>query len=166
ESKLVEALKPSFEHFEGRSPWLYLDHLGHLTVGIGHLVHRKGTPEHSLKQGIKAIWTYGLIQLRSNKAFGKEMATQCHAVVPVPKNGPASAKSYAKTHNAAFQRLSGLPSFKSLLERLDQDTGELRSATANDSSVPGVWGFDLANPEAPAANLTTLIKEAKQIEKL
>lgn len=46
----LQRIKEDIERHEGNVPYVYLDHLGYKTMGIGHLI-RQSEPEYLLKVG-------------------------------------------------------------------------------------------------------------------
>jgi len=162
---LINALKPSFEKFEGRSPWLYLDNLGHLTIGIGHLVHKKQAPDEELETGVKRLFSYAVLQVRTDPAAARNYLASCQAM-PAGKQKPkGSAAVRNRTLNAAVGRLNALDSYKSLVSRIDPTSGTL-ATVQDDGTVPGVWGYDLPNTDGAESNVAAMVNEARQIEKL
>lgn len=163
--KLVSSMKPSFEKFEGRSPWLYLDFLGHLTIGVGHLVHKKGGAQTDLESGIKKIWSYGMNQIRADAGFANEYLSACRSLPVGTVSGVSHAAVYNRTMTSAITSLKLIASYNSLIAQLGQSVGTT-TAMVSDPRVPGVWGYDLPASDSDQANVTVLIREAQHIEKL
>ena len=164
DSELIQALEPSFEKFEGRSPWLYLDSLGHLTIGIGHLVHKKGASRADLETGVSALFPYGIIQIRTHPDLARNYWSACQAVATGrQKNSPAEAVRN-RTLNAAVAKLDDL-GLGALRSRIDPVSG-LLSPVSDEGATPGVWGYDLPDTDASASNLAVMVEEAGAIEKL
>ncbi len=163
---LVSSLKPSLESFEGRSPWLYLDFLGHLTIGIGHLVHKKGGTPQALESGIKLVWSYGMTQIRADAGFAKEYLSVCRSAPPGPVTGESHAAVYNRTMKAAITHLGSIASYGSLLTRIGESTGAIAAAAADNPLVPGVWGYPLPASTCDQQNIRVLIQEAQSIEQL
>lgn len=64
---LIDAYLPIVRAHEGAIPFLYRDSVGHLTIGIGHLVHKANAyaknPKkkmQSLRQSLEYVWSFGV----------------------------------------------------------------------------------------------------------
>lgn len=149
DKELTKSLQPSFEKWEGRSPWLYLDYPpGNLTIGIGHLVYKKTEPRAKLEAGLKALLHYGMVSLRSDADYAIEYATYCVAN-SAKAPGPVRARK--------------LESVQALLRRIEPETGRLGASKDNADLTPGVWGIDLPQAKDDAKNLAVLLAEAERI---
>ena len=164
-TRLIEALKPTFEEYEGRSPWLYLDSLGHLTIGVGHLVHMKGGSLDDLETGIKELFPYGILQMRTNSAVAQDYLSSCQAVADGKQKMADAEGVRNRTVKAAVAKLDSLGHYKSLISSINSSSGLLTSAR-DDGATPGVWGYDLPDTGASESNVAVMVQEAQGLEKL
>jgi GH24 family phage-related lysozyme (muramidase) len=54
--EVIDWIKEQLKKHEGTVPWMYLDHDGNLTIGVGHKVV---SDDDSLQGGIEKLWKYG-----------------------------------------------------------------------------------------------------------
>lgn len=102
---------------EGRIAWMYLDSNGHLTIGIGHLIAKKGSDKRTVRESVAAIWSYGFSSLRAAPPIRYGKAT--NSMTP----GPVSVRSegeFASVWNAG---------------------AGVCQETPQSQLVPGVWGY-------------------------
>lgn len=84
----IDGLLPTLgnKDHEGRIPYFYNDSKGHLTIGIGHLIVRKGSNKAAVRTGVQAIVSYGFINKPVPPA--KEHGHPHNGKKPGPLNAP------------------------------------------------------------------------------
>ena len=100
---------------EGRIPYFYLDSLGHLTIGIGHLVAKHGSSKDKVRTALQQIFKYRFTELNGSRWTKFSEPTSCNFLNP-----RGSLGLELSTINDRFNRMCR-PAFP-------------------DHLIPGVWG--------------------------
>lgn len=62
---------------EGRIPYFYLDSLGHLTIGVGHLMAKHGSTKDKVRTAVQQIFKYRFTQLNGSRWTKFTEPTSC-----------------------------------------------------------------------------------------
>jgi GH24 family phage-related lysozyme (muramidase) len=128
---------------ENRIPWLYRDNLGHLTIGVGHLLLKveKSKARDNYKAPLTNLLTYEHEFVRDSQTFAADYVAFCAVKAKTPSLlGPIEGQGAV----VAF-------------------VDKLTTSTVVDDTVPGPWGLELDTyKKAKAENppLELLIDEA------
>jgi GH24 family phage-related lysozyme (muramidase) len=137
----LKTLKLKKEEFENRVPWMYLDQFGHLTIGIGHKVASAGADETSVTKGVATVLKFGQPRsLVSSSDMLTRYLGQCQT-----------------------KELKPLGDAKETFFALIKD-GSLATVLAEkESSIPGVWGFEMRGKQGEAKAQDVMVQEAMKI---
>lgn len=115
-------IKATKAKFEGNSRWMYLDGPGHLTIGIGHLLAKKGAKRSDIADAIKAITPDGskIISISNSTEASTDLLNRCPS---------------------KYERAINPDKLNSTLEGLQAAQTTPRAADAQ--FIPGVWGIDI-----------------------
>jgi len=124
---LLEAAKPSIEREEGRINYIYLDHLGHKTFGVGHLV-TESDPEYG--QDCNTF----VSEERINECFEKDVKKAIRGAKKICKLDNHPLAIQVVLVNMVFQMgEAGVRKFKKFLSFLEKKDYKKASVEMMDS---------------------------------
>lgn len=140
-ASFIDAYKPFAIQFEGSVPWMYRDSRGFLTIGIGHLLYKTGSPLTDLEKAIRFLWKTG-----SGPRSIRQSGTQALSFV-----------------QACSARKPG-PYWKSVQRFITTVDTAAGAVAAQHDKVYGVLGVEL--PKERQSEWQAMVQEAQVLMKL